>query len=404
MDADNSQTHSKPVIEADLGANGGKVSFYSIEQASHWIDEEIERWQKFLSAEGPIEHLSVIKQLDIERKQLRLPRKIKQRLSYARSADHDEQSVAFREITELFESYREYRSLCSRSEAGEGIIQVLTLDHLDAWYLAFGGLLGMLRVPMVDILEIMQKEGHSISHMLNGILWGYTTWRTVSFLEKPDILEQMDRFEAVICQTEEKAKQVNEEGTKINEEAVTILKILKSDWSEFREAAEKERKGLEETFEEYMRLHAPATYWRDRADSASRATKWALAAFSIGALAIVALSVAFGPGLLERLAAVEGAGSFAPLALVSIPALIALWGLRHAARLFVANFERGADARMRETMATTFLALTREGGGTEREERLLVLEALFRPPLTTRTDDGHYGGVLEVLTRRNPPA
>ncbi len=404
MDADNSQTHRKPVIEADLGANGGKVSFHSIEQASQWIDMEIMRWENFISEEEVGEFSIVIKQLDIEQRQLRLPRKIKQRLDYARSADLDVQTVAFREIAELFASYREYRSLCSRSSAGEEIIQTSASEDSDARYLAYGGLLGMLRVPMGDILEIMQKGGPFISRMYNGVLWGYTTWRTVSFLEKPDILEQMDRFDAVIRQTEERAKQFNEDGTTIKEESATILKNLQSNWSEFREAAEKERKGLEKAFEEHMRLHAPATYWRDRADAASKATKRALAAFSFVALVIVGLSIAFGPELLERLAAVEGAGTLAPLALVSIPALIALWGLRHAARLFVANLDRSADARMRETMATTFLALTREGGGVEREERLLVLEALFRPPVATGTDDGHFGDVFKILARRNPPA
>ena len=124
---------------------------------------------------------------------------------------------------------------------------------------------------------------------------------------------------------------------------------------------------------------APATYWRERATIASKKANWALAAFMGGGVAVVGLSIVFGPELLERLAAVEGAGSFAPLALVSIPALTALWGLRHVARLFVANLEGGADARMRETMATTFLALTKEQGNIEKEERLLVLEA-FVPP------------------------
>ena len=402
MDADNSKTNRKPIIEADLGANGGKVSFYSIENASDWVDREIRCWDEFLSTEERIEDLSVMEHLDIVQRQLYLPRKIKQRLDYARSADHDKQSDVFREVAELFVLYRDYRSLCSRSEAGAQIIQISPSEHSEVRYVAFGGLLGMLRVPMEEILEIMQTKGRYITHMYGGILWGYTTWRTMSFLEKPDILEQMDRFGAVIQEAEGQAKQVKDEGMKIIDEVATTLKNQKADWSEFREAAEKERKGLEEAFEEHMRLHAPATYWRDRADSASRATKRALAAFSIGALAIVGLSIAYGPRLLERLAAVEGAGSFAPLALVSIPALTLLWGLRHTARLFVANFERGADARMRETMATTFLALTKEGGGIEREERLLVLEALFRPPVATRTDDGHYGGVLEILTRRSP--
>ena len=86
-----------------------------------------------------------------------------------------------------------------------------------------------------------------------------------------------------------------------------------------------------------------------------------------------------------------------------LPALTALWTLRHIGRLFVTNFERSGDATMRQKMATTFLALTEEGSEKiTSEERLMVLEALFRAPAPSKGDYGHFGGALEILMRRKP--
>ena len=91
------------------------------------------------------------------------------------------------------------------------------------------------------------------------------------------------------------------------------------------------------------------------------------------------------------------------MAVLSVPALTGLWILRHIARLFVTNLESSTDATMRQTMAATFLALTKEGkGSVSKEERLMVLQALFRRPVPNKADDGYFGGALEILTRRNP--
>ena len=337
-------------------------------------------------------------------RQLRLPRKIKDFLDSARSATQDEQLADFQQISEFFGQYAKYRSLNSKSESGDAAYKALSSDKKQFRYLAIGGLIGMLRVPLEDVLEFVRNPAPFPANTEHEILLGYIIWPTMDFLGKPDVLEQMDQLDAVIRRAKDTSEEIIERGTKINEEAVAKMQDRRSEWNHFLETAEKERKGLEDAFKEHVRLDAPATYWRERAISASRTAKWSLAAFIVGALGVVGLSVEFGPDLLERLAAVEGTGRFAPLALVSIPALTALWSLRHAARLFITHLQGSADARMRETMATTFLALTREQGSIEKEERLLVLEALFRPPAAAGTDDGHFGSILEILTRRNPSA
>lgn len=403
MNANDPLASVEPVIEADLGTNGGKVSFNSIAEASHWIMQEIELWDNRLTNAPDDDYTTIMNQLKVKERQLHLPMKIKELLYSTRSFTKDGKPADFQEISKLFGQYANYHSLCSKSESGTMIAGILS-NKTQFYYFAIGRLIGMLRVPLEEVLEVTRDTILPFQSAENGILLGYTTFATMDFLGKPDVLGQMDRLEVVIRQAEDTSKEIIERGRKINEEAVAELEGHRSEWNEFLETAEKERKGLEEAFKEHVRLDAPATYWREQAASASKTAKRALAAFLAGALAVVVLSIVFGPGLLERLATVDGAGSFAPLALVSIPALTALWGLRHAARLFVANLERSADARTRETMATTFLALTKEQGDIGKEERLLVLEALFRPPAAARTDDGHFGGALEILTRRNPSA
>ena len=187
------------------------------------------------------------------------------------------------------------------------------------------------------------------------------------------------------------------------EESSQNLKKEQTDWATFSDTTQSEWKTLRNTFESQLRLEAPVKYWRDRADSTSKAAKRSLFAFSATAIAIIGVLVVFGPEFLEYVSTSKNVGPFTTLAFVSIPALTALWGLKHVARLFVTNIERSADARLRETMTTTFLALSKEGSATiDQQERLLILEALFRPPAPAPSDDGHLGGLSTLLSRRSP--
>ena len=324
MNANDLLASGEPVIEADLGSNGGKVTFYSIEEASIWIKREIERWEDCLRKFPDGDDSRIMDRLGIAERQLRLPRKIKDLLDSARSATQDEQLADFQEISELFGQYAKYRSLNSNSESGDMVYSVLSSNKKQLRYLAIGGLVGMLRVPFEDVLKCMRNTVPFLSNTEPEFLLGYTIWPTMDYLGKPDVLEQMDQLDAVIRRASDASEEIIERGTKINKEAAVKSENRRSEWNEFLESAERERKGLEEAFKEHVRLDAPATYWRERATSAAKSAKWSLAAFLVGALGVVGLSIEFGPELLERLAAVEGAGSFAPLALVSIPALTAL--------------------------------------------------------------------------------
>ena len=47
MDAERAQVETIPLIEAELGDNGGGISFASIKDARDWIAREINAWETF---------------------------------------------------------------------------------------------------------------------------------------------------------------------------------------------------------------------------------------------------------------------------------------------------------------------------------------------------------------------
>ena len=213
--------------------------------------------------------------------------------------------------------------------------------------------------------------------------------------------EQLRKLDETVRQAERDLRELMATASNTIEESSGILSKAKSDWVTFVVTSREEWETLRKTFESQLRLRAPATYWRERAETTSTAARRWLLAFSAMALAVICVVVLAGPGFLRDLSVSNGSGPFTTLAFLSIPALTALWVLKHVARLFVTNVERSADAKLRETMATTFLALTKEGAATvDQHERLMILEAQFRPPTPTPPVEGHWAGLSELLTRR----
>ena len=393
-----SHTEDKPIIEADLGENGGPVAFSSLSEADKWLDEEVEKWTKFQSDTDDFNPFSGMME-----RQLRLPRQIKKKLlelSLAGFRGH-RQPKDFEAVARLFESYADFDSLCARTPLGAAI---LAMPRNRQPLSSVGGLASVLGIPALEAVGSRRLEDSQLAMVLSG----YALGRSINIIRPSDLPEHQFRMEKQLARLNDIVGRAERSG---NELGATTLRssrdldeALKSQSSKSDEALAAARKQWESqrvAFEHQLHLRAPASYWRERASSTQSFAMWALAGFVVLALIVIAVTVRYGPGFLERLAATGETVHFATLALVSVPALTALWILRHVARLFVTNLERSSDAKFRATMATTFLALTKEDATeVSAEERLLVLEALFRSPAPDPADDGHWGGLAELLTRR----
>ena len=98
----------------------------------------------------------------------------------------------------------------------------------------------------------------------------------------------------------------------------------------------------------------------------------------------------------------SGAG-FDPtgLILLGLPAALLLWVLRLASRLFSTNLTLQSDASGRVAMTETFLAMVGDQK-VEPDDRMLILQALFRPPAVAggAEEDHAPPSVLDAFVRQ----
>jgi hypothetical protein len=162
-----------------------------------------------------------------------------------------------------------------------------------------------------------------------------------------------------------------------------------------------EMKRIETTFREDMRLRAPASFWRKK-----RTVHLIVASISF---AVFAGLIWFGLGIAKTEgptfwnAVFDKTAGFAlgPALLISIPALAYFWLLKLIARIFATNLASMASAGERATLISTFLALLLEDGGAMKDdERLLVLQAIFRPGPGEVSDEGPPANLLDHWVKR----
>ena len=386
-----------PFIEADLGENGGRIKFASPSDATRWVEREMQLWTGFGGNLGSLR----LRQNVLER-QLALPSKIREQLVQAGSLEGVQLLQAVTEITGLFERYADYQSLHSESAAGAAIRNA---KNNTSQLVALGGIASSIGMPAHEVIRLTGPEHTS----LEAVLSGYSIGRELNVVKRSEISshevrleEYIERFVSIVTDANTKNEETKTSSAELLDTLAQKFESQETSWNEFRKSSDTEWTTLRTTFEAQLRFEAPATYWGEEAKRTFVVAMVWLAAFALIATGIILVLVTEGPSFLEKLAKIKAVGVVGSLAVISIPALTALWGLRHLARLFVTNLEQSRDAKMRETMTITFLALTKEGAFTvESDERLLVLEALFRPPGPGRADDGHFGGALEILTRRS---
>jgi len=155
---------------------------------------------------------------------------------------------------------------------------------------------------------------------------------------------------------------------------------------------------LQNAFKDEMNLRAPATYWRERGDNARNvALLWGLG-FGILIAAAVSLILLNGQSYLEAVGNFASEthgeesnfGVVTQFALISIPAGILFWLLRIPARLIRQNVHLMNDARHREMLVKTYLALVYENAEElGADERSTLMANLFCPPSEIREEEGN---------------
>ncbi len=156
-------------------------------------------------------------------------------------------------------------------------------------------------------------------------------------------------------------------------------------------------------------LRAPIAYWSDKQVLHYWLAGAAFVSFVI-VIASSALIVFFNFGSisthLKEIQQSHGEGVFnlTGLAIISMPSVAFFWILKHISRVFVENLAQANDAGQRSVMMKTYLALVAEPTAKVSEpERLLVLNALFRPSAVSGSDDAPPSNLMDLLTKSADP-
>ncbi len=95
-----------------------------------------------------------------------------------------------------------------------------------------------------------------------------------------------------------------------------------------------------------------------------------------------------------------GPGSIALSMILAFPVLALAWLMRLTSRVYVHALNARRDAEIRAALTKTFLNLAADTkNNIETAERILILNALFRPPGATSDDDTMPPNLLETITK-----
>lgn len=190
---------------------------------------------------------------------------------------------------------------------------------------------------------------------------------------------------------------------KTNDAAIEAQTDRTGEWTGTLTSVTEQWTNALKAYDEKMALAAPTTYWRKRAITSMRTA----IAFGISFAALIAFALyQFQTHAIPYLATVTkpGVPILSAVLPVIIPSFAAVWILRIVGRLLSENIQLMQDAKERETMVMTFLALMHdEVRGTTLvtdDDRLLILHSLFRPSALSATDDSPPVNWFDILSRK----
>jgi hypothetical protein len=172
-----------------------------------------------------------------------------------------------------------------------------------------------------------------------------------------------------------------------------------SDFDQLKAEHEKAMEALRKTFREELALRAPAEYWKAKRDGHF---KWARVAGGVSFIGIGGAAAGLGWQVHDLL--VKTPASTVPetwrLGVLALIGVFTVWALRLVVRMFLSHLHLLTDAGERVVMVQTYLSLLEGDHLSSKEDRQLILQALFRPAADGIVkDEGVPFSLAEALTR-----
>lgn len=400
------------LIDFDLGTNGGALRLLNVERAQEWLRAEKNHWEWLLEMDdgGEIAHAPTFTFGHYRTLEQCLNRFAGEQLS----------------IQQLRNEFRNRLMgnppvlLHSSGDLGQAVLAIKEEQGATEAALAFALITGEAKpsghdvrqqrlLTLVALPHLITKEGRMAA--------ARASYRAI-ISESQEVLEhQKDLLTASKQDFDERIRTGSERLASIIRKRVRAYVKAQTRRRHTFQSAINSLKSTEQTYTEHMHLRASVEYWEQKASAHSKeegAQKEAILNFV--AKSLLGLGVAFVLAFLVMLEmsgvnslpwidlTPEGAATLpaTPFLVVTVFLGSILTAFFWAARILVRNYvtERHLkiDAEERRVMTMTYLALINEQAAVADEDRLVILNALFRPSGDgIRHDDGPQEVALPAL-------
>jgi hypothetical protein len=399
----------KQTIEINLGDRGGNHRFESYDAVLRWLNSELEQWN-WLTGLGPNDRFGLWSVVQDRFTWLR------QRIVEA-EANNDKEAVQ-QNCNQFFRSHEAV--LCSEGELGKRVLEIRGSQGDEAAAMAY--VIASGRGMLQAVSNIRELAG-AILVAVPGALAPQAVAAKLSS-ERRNLRDRADRLIAMLeDQAEVRQQEYLADRRRgrdlasrwvrrrfgrwqaVFEGAVRLDEARKSAFMDASTAISQELATTKTTYEEAMRLQAPATYWRDKANAHGVAENSARGRlYWFFPLAFMSIAAAFwftGAALLDKPPPPNSTALYFVISggLATLIGVI-FWIGRLLTKLYLSEHHLRIDAEEREIMTSTYLALT-HSKAAEESDRQIILAALFRStPDGIVRDDGPADLNLAMLLSR----
>lgn len=183
----------------------------------------------------------------------------------------------------------------------------------------------------------------------------------------------------------------------------TAQGLRQSEFDQLKAAHEQAMEALRQTFREELALRAPAEYWKEKLKG-HRHWAWVSGGLSFFGIGSAAAGLSLQIHELLNKTPINTAPETWRLAVLALVGVFTVWALRLVVRMFLSHLHLLTDAGERVVMVQTYLSLLEGDHLASKEDRQLILQALFRPATDGIVkDEGIPFSLAEALTRSAKP-
>lgn len=180
------------------------------------------------------------------------------------------------------------------------------------------------------------------------------------------------------------------------------------EWKQIHDESKRSLEATNKTYDEFMSLKAPVSYWDTKAEKHSR---WALYLIIVFTILFAGLCCVLGYEAYKFVSPVldqfeENPQTEIPLSLIlprlgimGLTATFGIWPLRLISKNMLSQLHLSTEAKHRSTVLMTYLAMLRKDVLSETE-RSIILETIFKPISTgVVKDDGAPPTALDLVNK-----